>query len=543
MATAHVRNPGISTGIRRRASGALAAALAVALLLPGIIPTAGAARKTDYMDKPIPEWREGPIRYIITKSEDQEYKSLKTEENRARFIENFWRRRDTSPETPGNEFRAEFWRRVRDANRLYREYTPKDAWRSDMGKIHIIKGPPDDMTRDTVAQGHRGTIIWTYRSSGVAGVGPNVVVAFARDATGEFRLTTEPTKESDPKQGIPVAYQPPMGTGALAQSQILRARSEVEELYNLNDPLIRMAGGPATGGPLSLLTDLVKLQQPPTEWELRETVTTQEFYGGVPMRARADFFKTTGDNTLVIFSVAVRSSAVTYRRVRDREMPDIMCYARILDLTGNDLVASLEKDTDFRPAVENMQAGLDDDLIHQARLQLEPGSYKVQFTLLDRAGGRAGSYQTNLTVPDFGKPDLDLSSVLLARSISRVDEAAPSSADYSFTMGNLRVLPRVGQTFIPGESLSFYYQVYGARAAEGPGVVSLDVDYGFYGQDAEKVTDLGHVTFQEQKTAVHGYTVSLKDWPTGPYLLRVTVTDRLAQATVSRDLLFELRAR
>ena len=518
-----------------------AAWLLLAVLVSGVVVEAG--KKTNYMDQPIPEWREGPVRYIITRSEDQEYKQLRTEEDRARFIDNFWRRRDTTPDTPGNEFRAEFWRRVRDANRLYREFTPTDAWRSDMGKIHIIKGPPDDITRDLVAEGHRGTIVWTYRNSGVAGVGPNAVIAFARDASGEFRLSTEPTKDADPRAGIPVMSQPPLGTSRFARAQILRTQAEMAELYNLTDPLIRQAGGPAMAGPLALVTDLVKLQQPPREWELRETVTTQEFMGGIPMRARADFFKTTGETTLVILSVAVRSSAVTYRRVQGREVPDLVFYARILDVTGNDLVASLEKDTDFAPASENQEAGLDDDLVHQARLRMAPGSYKVQFSVLDRAGGRAGSYQTNLTVPDFAKPELEISSILLARSIAQMEPGAQPPAGGAYTIGSLRVLPRVGQTFGPGDSLSFYYQVYGARPVEGAeaGAVSLDVDYGFYGQDVEKVTELGHVSFQDQKNAAHGYTLSLKDWPAGPYMLRVTVTDRLAQASVSRDLLFELK--
>src|SRR5262249_41626261 len=142
---------------------------------------AGAASEVDYQDKPIKEWREGPVRYIITRPEDKEYKSLRTEEARARFIESFWRRRDPTPESPGNEFRAEFWKRVRDANRLYSEMTSTPGWRTDMGKIHILMGPPDDMTRDIVSEGSRGTVIWTYRNVKTPGMGPNVVIAFARD--------------------------------------------------------------------------------------------------------------------------------------------------------------------------------------------------------------------------------------------------------------------------------------------------------------------------------------------------------------------------
>src|SRR5262245_48342259 len=123
-----------------RPSVRLALGVLLAVWLAGTAgPPARAARSaslSDYQDKPTKEWREGPIRYIITEWEDKEYKALENESDRARFIENFWRRRDQTPETPGNEFRSDFWRRASQANRLYGEETAKPGWKTDMGKIH-----------------------------------------------------------------------------------------------------------------------------------------------------------------------------------------------------------------------------------------------------------------------------------------------------------------------------------------------------------------------------------------------------------------------
>ncbi|HET9481884.1 MAG TPA: GWxTD domain-containing protein [Candidatus Polarisedimenticolia bacterium] len=540
--------PTVRSGAARRGArwiSAAAPALSLMLLVwagAEFGSAQAARRKIDYLDKPIPEWREGPIRYIITKWEDEEYKALESDDDRARFIENFWRRRDQTQDTPGNEYRAEFWKRVRDANRLYAEETSRDGWRTDMGKIHILRGPPDDISRDLVAEGHRGTVIWTYRNSGVPGIGPNVVVAFARDPTGEFRLSTQPSKDADPKQGMPLPYQPPMGTMKFARTQELIARETAAQLFNLTDPLIRQAGGPASSTSLEMVTQLAKLQQPPKEWEIRETVTTQEFFGAVPIRARADFFRTTSAKTLVVLTAGVRSSAVHYRRKGGREVPDVVFYGRVLDLTGNDLVASLERDDDFDPAPENAGAGLDDDLLFQARALLDPGSYKVVLSVLDRAGGRAGTYQTPLTVPDLGTGALSLSSLMLVRSIEPAAETAEEGAvEIPFAMGNLRLVPRLGQTFAPGQNLGFYYQVYGAAADPASGDPRLDVDYGFFTVSAGETQDIGHVAFADQKRESHGYMLSLKDWPPGPYLLRVSVTDRVAQATASRELVFEVR--
>jgi len=530
--------------MRSARTTAVLLAAAVSILLAASSASAPEARKKiDYMDKPVPEWRQGPVRYIITKWEDNEYKSLKTEEERTRFIEEFWQRRDTTPDTPGNEFRAEFWKRVRDANRLYGENVAKPGWRTDMGKIHILRGPPDDITRDLVAEGNRGTVVWTYRNSGgIPGIGPNVVIAFARDVTGEFRLSSEPTKDADVRQGGIIAYQPPMGTTAMIKTQQLLAKERAERLVNLSDPLIRQAGGPVTSTPLDLYTQLAKLQQPPAEWEIQETVTTQEFFGAVPMHARADFFRTTTSKTLVVLTTGVKSSAVHYRRVGNRDAPDVLFYARILDLTGNDLVASLEQDDDFAPARENRNVDLDGDLMFQGRVLLDPGSYKASMTVLDRAGGRAGSYTFPITVPDFGSGDLTLSSIMLARSIDRVQTGSQTGGGVTpYVLGNLRVLPRLGQDFTPDDTLAFYYQVYNAATDPATGKPDLDVDYGFYTLTPESSLDLGHVSFEDQHEEVHGYTLSLKDWPQGPYMVRVAVTDKVAKATTSRDLVFQLR--
>ncbi|HKY34174.1 MAG TPA: GWxTD domain-containing protein [Candidatus Polarisedimenticolia bacterium] len=526
--------------VRRWARAALLAVLGLALAAQA---AQGARKKTDYLDKPIPQWREGPVRYIITRWEDREYKDLEDQESRARFIENFWRRRDTTPDTPGNEFRAEFWKRVRDANRLYGEETAKEGWRTDMGKIHILRGPPDEINRDLMAQGHRGTVVWVYRTSGETGLGPNVVVAFARDTTGEFRLSTEPSKDADPKQGSPLHYQPPMGTTARAQAQIRLAQERAARLINLTDPLIRQAGGPAAASPLTLQTELVKLQQPPTEWEIRETVLTQEYFGSVPIRARADAFRTTTSKVLVLLTTAVKSSVVHYRRAGGRDVPDVVFYARVMDVTGNDLVLGLDGEGDFKPAAENASAGLDDDLVFQAGALLEPGSYKVLFSVLDREGGKAGSYVFPITVPDLQPAGLTLSSLMLARSIEArpAGSAGAPAAGEPFTIGALRIVPRVTQTFRAGEDLSFYYQVYGAADNPATGKPSLDVDYGFFTLSAEQTQDLGHVTFEKQEHAAHGYALSTQGWPEGPYLLRVSVTDRVSQASASRDLVFEIR--
>jgi len=71
---------------------------------------------------------------IITNAEKDVFKDLKTEEDRARFVDAFWRVRDPDPETAQNEYKAEYYRRFGYVNKHL------GGTRSDRGRIYMILG-------------------------------------------------------------------------------------------------------------------------------------------------------------------------------------------------------------------------------------------------------------------------------------------------------------------------------------------------------------------------------------------------------------------
>jgi GWxTD domain-containing protein len=74
--------------------------------------------------------------------------------------EEFWHRRDPNPETGINEARVEFFRRVRYTERHFQGYGP--GWRSDMGRIYIKYGPPDQVESVAYQGDMPGIEVWTY---------------------------------------------------------------------------------------------------------------------------------------------------------------------------------------------------------------------------------------------------------------------------------------------------------------------------------------------------------------------------------------------
>ncbi len=82
------------------------------------------------------------VRYLITRVEKKQFHSLTTDQERSDFIENFWKKRDPDPATEENEFKDEYFKRIEEANHLFKgDASP--GWLTDRGRIYILLGPPD----------------------------------------------------------------------------------------------------------------------------------------------------------------------------------------------------------------------------------------------------------------------------------------------------------------------------------------------------------------------------------------------------------------
>ena len=82
------------------------------------------------------------MRYIL---EDDEWKTLskaKGDDQETLFLE-YWDGKDPTPDTPENELMDEYFSRVSYSNANFKGYT--HGWKTDMGMIYILFGPPDDL--------------------------------------------------------------------------------------------------------------------------------------------------------------------------------------------------------------------------------------------------------------------------------------------------------------------------------------------------------------------------------------------------------------
>ena len=491
-----------------------------------------AHKGTDY-DAPTERWREGPVRYLLTKDEDDTFRALATDEDRAAFIERFWASRDPVGSTPENEYRTLFYARVAEANRLLADST-KPGWKTDRGKIFILLGPPDDAEQEQHRKERRrdddvpDTIIWTYRAPpGGEHMNALPVVRFVRDTPGEYRLSSDiflPGFETP--SGIAFQIQAMQMKSLPEQRKVLdtiiSARSRFDpNPFRTHHDFFRSADGNTFAVlTLGVKTDLLGGASGGHAGAAAAGHEDRGAMGVDPGGAGSEVGPTVGRDRFEVLARLVGAS------------PDLPSY----DLAGPH---GLRGD-DRGPVVD--PAGY---LLFQGGLPIRPGTYMAYYGVIDRDVDQVHSFKESVEIPDFREPRFRLSRITLA---SRLEPVERSRTAYTtpFVLGNLRVLPRPDDLFHNGEDLAFYYQIYGPDTDPIDGRPDLDVEYRFFvaqddGAGGLKFMPLGKpVRLTRQRSQVQGYTFSLKGWPPATYRLRVQVTDNLTDQRSTEEVSFRV---
>jgi GWxTD domain-containing protein len=176
---------------------------------PGLLPDPALA--------PYRSWLNEEVAYIITHEERRAFNSLRTPDECAMFITQFWARRDPMNPTPRgeypaiakgnpeNEYKKEHYRRIRYANDRFTSKIP--GWKTDRGRVYIVYGPPDEIESHPSGGKYTpedGATVdtfpfeqWRYRS--IENIGQNVIMEFVDTTrTGEYRLTMDPHEKDVP---------------------------------------------------------------------------------------------------------------------------------------------------------------------------------------------------------------------------------------------------------------------------------------------------------------------------------------------------------
>jgi len=485
------------------------------------------------LETPYKKWLEEDVRWIITDEERTAFKRLQTDEEREQFIENFWLRRDPTPDTVENEFKEEHYRRIQYANDHFASGIP--GWKTDRGRIYIVFGPPDERDehptggtyeRPPEEGGGETTTYpfedWRYRY--IEGIGNNIMIEFVDPTmTGEYHMTMDPSEKDA------LTYVPGAGLSLMEQLGLSDKMARFNRTDGTHSPT-PMGGPTAATNEFDRLDQFVKLQKPPVIKfkDLEAQVSSKITYNILPLTALVDYFPVTEASVLTNITLQFKNGDLNFQSKEGVQKAIVNIYGRITTITRK--VANVFEDTvTVDSPAEMLQAMKDHKSVYQKTIPLAPGTYRLNIVAKDVVGGSLNNYEVALHVPQMDTEKLATSSLVLADLIEKVPTKSIGAGQ--FVIGDSKVRPRVDSVFKRDEKMGIYLKIYNFQGDEKTQKPEGQVEYELVKSGSnEKVFDFTEDLGQIPRASASQVTIEkllpLKDLAPGQYTLHIKVTDK-----------------
>ncbi len=496
------------------------------------------------------KWLDEDVAYVITPEEKEAFLRLGTDEEREQFIEQFWLRRDPTPDSPDNENREEHYRRIAYANERFSSGKP--GWRTDRGRIYIAWGPPDEIESHPsggayyreASEGGGSTSTypferWRYRY--LEGVGEQIILEFVDPSfSGEYRLTIDPSEKDA------LLYVPNAGLSMLEEMGIVDKGSRFERTDGTHNPLRVGELGPGNAqrsgfDQFERLRILAAVMKPPEVKfkDLDEIVRTRISFNLLPFETRTDFLRVTDETILVPITISVRKRDVTFKFENGIHRSVVNVFGRITTMTGR-TVQTFEDILSVDVPASLFEQSLDLPTVYQKALPLRPGLYKLNLVLKDVNNGNIGTLEQRLAVPQFEEGKLAHSTLILADQIERV--ATKNVGAGQFVIGDTKVRPAVPEDFNRDERLGIYLQVYNLSVSEQTHKPDFLVEYTVqkgsqtvfsHSETTQQIPRVGQQVTLEK-------VLPLTNFEPGEYVLAIRVTDQLNHQSINPTATFRV---
>lgn len=493
-----------------------------------------------YYDK----WLNEDVVYIITDEEREVFDKLSTSEEKDRFIEQFWRRRDSNLTTAINEYKEEHYRRIAYANQKFGSGIP--GWKTDRGRIYIMFGEPAQVeyfsgggnyVRPSNEGGGRTATYpfekWRYRH--LEGIGDDIEIEFVdRSWSGEFKIAIWPW-EKDMLLHVD-------GLGETTAERLgLARRYERPGLHpgHLNNTtwMTTNYGARFQDRPFEKIMRFFQLQRPPEikNKELQQLVETKVSFSSLPFTSVIHHVWVDGENALVPITLEVPNSALRYEEEGDVSRARVAFYGRVTSMLGV-VAAEFEDTVTSQYPTVHIEAGKTQRSLYQKTFLLSPGRYKFDIVVKDLNSGDVGTRTDTVFLRPTDAEQLLAGEIILAKTLEPL-ENFPEQPE-TFVLGDVRVIPNVQRRFKTSDALGVYLQVYNPRLDSSTAAPSVSIHYTVTNGDevvaVVKDEEGASIEYASPERLVLIRRFGLEGLKKGHYRLTVKVNDAISgQSTVS----------
>lgn len=526
------------------------------------------------------------IRFVASPEELAEYEALPAEE-RALYATRFWNKRDMTPVLGVNERLLEHHRRVAYAREFFSE--GQQPW-DRRGEVFIRYGEPDHTSRSDDVKPERDPRMKGIKDRLVYGLGdamalllPSADPSYAQDRptlygnsyggsepgsweerTGQFDLRTRAADlDLRGKPVFPVRSEVPWEYWLYKDIDL-----GIEVVFSDDPHEERYDYAPFRYDyPMKELTTKLGLNVEDVMQRyqnIQSKVVMERAAVRFPDRFRsrlgpvlwsgfdvADFRGKEG-NTRVELYCGASIGGMTPKNDRGSSILELERAAAVYDSVWDRVLYKKDEVSFGAEGADRRRMMIPDAMA----IDLPPGTYQITFQVKDGGSRATQVFRRKMAVASYADSGLQISDIQLASSVTPVDRPG------SFVKSGLRVTPMPIPTYVQGQAVSVYFEVYNL-SPDDYGLSAYDITYrvrseGRQGVLARTVAGAGRllgmgrqgedvaVSFEQAargRESASYLTLDMDEAGSGRYILTVEVKDRRTGAMTSKETKFEIAKR
>ncbi|HEY7303771.1 MAG TPA: GWxTD domain-containing protein [Bryobacteraceae bacterium] len=486
----------------------------VLVLLVVLSITAAGAPKPKLPER-YAKWLNQEAVYIITDEERKAFLALPSDEQRDKFIQDFWDIRNPNPGSDRNAYKEEHYSRLEYANSHFGSQSNTPGWMTDMGRTWILLGKPTSEHPFTGYSQIYPLELWFYDNPARFPSLPSFfyVMFYMPGDIGEYKF-----------------YRPFLdGPMKLVRGSRFNSNADV---YRFLQPL----GGDVAHASLSLIAgdpidtrtfqpelasdmlvskiqnlanDHFNIQQLRTRRAMRELVTSRVLSAGTDLNLSAVVLTDPLHEKWLDYSVPIEDEQMGVRTDDGQFALDF----RYSVLTENGTLVMEDQGQRKYPAYESSSAFV--PFAVAGRIPLVPGKYRLEVQVVNHKTSWSYRGHASVSIPAEGQTSW-ISGPLLADSVSR---APQSSALTPFQYYGIQFHPLARRQLGTKAPLRVLYQLYEPQPSD------YDVEYvlaNLVVREA-RIVSTDHVASSEFKDhlLLKSKTLDTSALPYGEYMLAI----------------------
>jgi VWFA-related protein len=268
------------------------------------------------------------------------------------------------------------------------------------------------------------------------------------------------------------------------------------------------------------------------ENQLEQVMDLDVPFVDLPFVVETAYFRRPDKKFTVVLAAKIPGSQVAFLRKSGKHETEFDFAWKITDLQ-NHTAGGLRDTLPVHLSNDNFEEVIGSNLFYEGEVVLPPGKYNLKAVVRENEGGKIGTFEAPLEVPDVSDTGLGLSSVVLSNEVKSSDDLdrahVTRDKNSPLQVGNRSVLPSVTRVFRSNQMLSVFLESYAGKNA-GPAGPPTPPSVGLvFFRGGRKFAEAGPFPGKLQKSpeqmATYFAQIPLDRFPRGRYTVQVNVLD------------------